>query len=139
MMYLAHIFLPAMLIVICRSQQASSHFPGAYGSDESMNFFGNQQVSSDSFAPLVTESSTELLDRYRQLTAKSLLNLRDSCKVHDFLQNLKHNMEVDSGTGQFTLSSIKLKSVSKAFLLSFFFQMTMNRLINLTTVINNDT
>lgn len=110
MMYLAHIFLPAMLIVICRSQQAPSHFPGAYGSDESMNFFGKEPVSSDSFAPLVTESNTELLDRYRQLTAKSLLNLRDSCKVHDFLQNLKHNMEVDSGTGHLSNESERPQS-----------------------------
>lgn len=40
-------------------------------------------------------SKTDLLDRYRQLVVKSLLKLYDSCKVHDFLQNLKHDMEND--------------------------------------------
>lgn len=137
-MYLAHIFLPAMLIVICRSQQSPSHLSGAYGSDESMNFFGNQPISSDSFASLVTDSSTELLDRYRQLTAKSLLNLRDSCKVHDFLQNLKHNMEVDSGNGRHLANQSEM-CFRTPFYCSFFLQMMRNPLINLTTAINSAT
>lgn len=94
-MYLAHILLPAMMIVICRSQQPpSSHY--AYGSDESVNFFGNQPVPSET--PSTPTGNDELLDRYRQLISKSLLKLYDSCKVHDFLQNLKHNMENDFGT-----------------------------------------
>lgn len=38
-----------------------------------------------------------LLDRYRQLIANSLLKLYDSCKVHDFLQNIRRNMENDNG------------------------------------------
>lgn len=38
-----------------------------------------------------------LIDRYRGLIANSLLKLYDSCKVHDFLQNIRRNMENDNG------------------------------------------
>lgn len=91
-MILAHVFLPAMLLVICRSQQAPAH---TYGNEESV--FGNASPGSDTVSTSATTNSDELLDRYRQLTAKSLLRLYDSCKVHDFLQNLKHNIENDLG------------------------------------------
>lgn len=74
-----------MLLVICRTQQMPVH---AYGSEESVF---NGLPSNE------TPNKSDLLDRYRQLTAKSLLRLYDSCKVHDFLQNLKHNLENDIG------------------------------------------
>lgn len=90
-MILAHIFLPLMLLVICRTQQAPAHLASAYGNEESV--YNGVPASETTTAA----SQTELLDRYRQLTAKSLLKLYDSCKVHDFLQNLKHNIENDIG------------------------------------------
>lgn len=96
-MILAHIFLPAMLLVICRSQQAPAHT--TYGNDE--NTYGNLSPGSETLTTSITASSDELLDRYRQLTAKSLLKMYDSCKVHDFLQNLKRNIENDIGNNQF--------------------------------------
>lgn len=88
-MILAHIFLPAMLLVICKTQQAPARIPNAIGNDEN--------VFSDSPASEIPNANgkADLLDRYRQLVAKSLLKLYDSCKVHDFLQNLKHDMEND--------------------------------------------
>lgn len=107
-MYLAHIFLPAMLIVICRSQQPPSHYASAYGSDESLNFFGNQPTLSETLATSTTMGNDDLLDRYRELIVKSLLKLSDSCKVHDFLQNLKRNMENDLGIYQINLTIKKI-------------------------------
>ncbi|XP_031635759.1 leucokinins-like [Contarinia nasturtii] len=92
-MILAHIFLPAMLLVICRSQQAPAHLTSAYGTEESV--YGNPSANNDPMASPAITNNDELLGRYRQLTAKSLLRLYDSCKVHDFIQNLKHNMETD--------------------------------------------
>lgn len=88
-MILAHIFLPAMLLVICKTQQAPAHIPNAIDNEE--NVFNDSPAKE---APNAT-SKTELLDLYRQLIANSLLKLYDSCKVHDFLQNLKHDMESD--------------------------------------------
>lgn len=96
-MILAHIFLPAMLIVICKSQQAPSHYSNSYGNEESINYYNSPPQSSMGDTMAAPASSDELLDRYRQFVAKSLLNLYDSCKVHDFLQNIKHNMENDLG------------------------------------------
>lgn len=93
-MILAHIFLPAMLLVICRSQQAPPHLTNVYGNEESV--YGNV-ATSDSKSNPSPPSNAELLDRYRQLAIKSLLKLPDSCKVHDLLQNLKHNIENDIG------------------------------------------
>lgn len=98
-MIFAHIFLPAMLLVICKSQQAPSH----YGNEE--NMYGNVSPGSDTISTQTTTSSDELLDRYRQLTAKSLLRLYDSCKVHDFLQNIKHNIENDIGKDNFEIKT----------------------------------
>lgn len=92
-MILAHIFLPAMLLVICRSQQAPAHV--AYGNEE--NVYGNLSPVSDTTPTPPVTSNDELLERYRQLTAKSLIRLFDSCKVHDFLQNLKRNLANDIG------------------------------------------
>lgn len=46
-------------------------------------------------------NNDDILDRYRQLTAKSLLKLHDSCQAHDFFQYLKHNMENDFGRFNF--------------------------------------
>lgn len=94
-MILAHIFLPAMLLVICRSQQVPSHLQNPYGNEE--NVYGGLSHASDPITSTSSANSEELLDRYRQLTAESLMKLYDSCKVHDFLQNLKHNMENDIG------------------------------------------
>lgn len=94
-MILAHIFLPAMLLVICRSQQVPSHLQNPYGNEE--NVYGGLSHASDPITSTLSSNSDELLDRYRQLTAESLMKLYDSCKVHDFLQNLKHNMENDIG------------------------------------------
>lgn len=88
-MILAHIFLPAMLLVICKTQQAPAHITTAIGNEESVY---NDSPASET--PNAT-SKTELLDRYRQLVAKSLIKMHDSCKVHDFLQNFKHDMEND--------------------------------------------
>lgn len=88
-MILAHIFLPAMLLVICKTQQAPAHITNAIGNEE--NVFNDSPAKETPNA----NSRTELLDRYRQLIANSLLKLYDSCKVHDFLQNLKHDMESD--------------------------------------------
>lgn len=85
-MILAHIFLPAMLLVICKTQQAPAHIANAIGNEE--NVFNDSPASE-------TSNATELLERYRQLVAKSLLKLYDSCRVHDFLQNLKRDMEND--------------------------------------------
>lgn len=87
-MVLAHIFLPAILLLICKSQQTLTHEASGFGDEE--NIYGNP--SSETIAIPTITSSDELLDRYRQLTAKSLLRLYNSCEVHDFLQNLKHNM-----------------------------------------------
>lgn len=92
-MFLAHIFLPAMLLVICRSQQAPAHL--AYGNEE--NVYGNLSPNNDAISTSSSTNNDELLDRYRHLTAKSLIRLYDSCKVHDFLQNLKHNIANDIG------------------------------------------
>lgn len=80
-----------MLLVICRSQQTPAHIGSAYGNEEIV-FNG---IPASDASPAATRN--DLLDRYRQLTAKSLLTLYDSCKVHDFLQNIKHNMENDLG------------------------------------------
>lgn len=88
-MILAHIFLPAMLLVICKTQQAPAHITNAIGNEESVY---NDSPASET--PNAT-SKSELLDRYRQLVAKSLIKMYDSCKVHDFLQNFKHDMEND--------------------------------------------
>lgn len=84
-----------MLLVIVRSQQAPAHMPNVYGNEESV--YGNPSPNSDPIAPPAITNNDELLGRYRQLTAKSLLRLYDSCKVHDFIQNFKHNMENDIG------------------------------------------
>lgn len=103
-MILAHIFLPAMLLVICRSQQAPTHLASTYGSQE--NVYGIVPPGNDfSGAPttITTTSNDDLLDKYRKLTAKSLLRLYDSCKVHDFLQNLKHNVENEIGMYYFKI------------------------------------
>lgn len=88
-MILAHIFLPTMLLVICKTQQAPAHITTAIGNEES--------VYNDSPANETPNASSkaDLLDRYRQLVAKSLIKLPDSCKVYDFLQNLKLDMEND--------------------------------------------
>lgn len=98
-----------MLLVICRSQQAPAHLTSAFGNEESV--YGNVAPGSDTISTPTTSTtnSDELLDRYRQLTAKSLLKLYDSCKVHDMFQNLKHNIENDIGKDlllyeQYTLS-----------------------------------
>lgn len=88
-MILAHIFLPAMLLIICRTQQVPAHIVNANGNEESI-----YSDSPTNEAPNST-SKTELLGRYRQLIATSLLRLYDSCKVHDFLQNLKRDIEND--------------------------------------------
>lgn len=88
-MILAHIFLPAMLLIICKTQQAPARITSAIGNDENVY---NDAPASETPNPT---SKTELLDRYRQLVAKSLIKLHDSCKVHDFLQNFKHDMEND--------------------------------------------
>lgn len=82
------------MLVICRSQQAPPHSTNVFGNEESV--FGNV-ATSDSISNPSPSSNAELLDRYRQLTIKSLLKLPDSCKVHDFIQNLKHNLENDLG------------------------------------------
>lgn len=86
-----------MLLVICRSQQAPAHL--AYGNEE--NAFGNLSPGTEASSAPISANNNELLDRYRQLTAKSLLKMYDSCKVHDFLQNLKHNIENDIGNNHF--------------------------------------
>lgn len=88
-----------MLLVICKSQQAPTH----YGNEE--NVFGNLSPGIDTISTPTTTSSDELLDRYRQLTAKSLLRLYDSCKVHDILQNIKHNIENDIGKDHFKIKT----------------------------------
>lgn len=90
-----------MLLVICKSQQAPAHLTSTYGNEESV--YGNVSPASDTISTATTTSSDELLDRYRQLTAKSLMRLYDSCKVHDFLQNLKHNIENDIGKDHFEI------------------------------------
>lgn len=107
-MILAHIFLPAMLLVICRSQQTPAHLTNIYGNEE--NVYDNVSPESDTISTSTTTSNDELLDRYRQLTAKSLLRLYDSCKVHDFLQNLKHNIENDIGKKSFNASAYMMKT-----------------------------
>lgn len=97
-MLLAHIFLPAMLLVICKSQQTSIHLPSAYGNEETPNYLasGLPSLGADAFAPNAIGNDL-LLDRYREIIANSLLKLYDSCKVHDFLQNIRRNMENDNG------------------------------------------
>lgn len=83
-----------MFIVICKSQQASPHFTPAFVNEETPNIYGRM---ADIPTSTTNNGPDELLDRYRQFIAKSLLKLYDSCKVHDFLQNIKHNMENDMG------------------------------------------
>lgn len=118
-MILAHIFLPAMLIVICKSQQMSSHFPDHYGNDVHPDVFGlggggsvggggtgirsslgDLTSASSSTSPQYNNNnSNELLDRYRQFIANSLIKLSDSCRVFDFLQKIKNDME-NEGAGK---------------------------------------
>lgn len=88
-MIVAHIFLPAMLLIICRTQQVPAHIANAIGNEEIV-----YSDSAGSEPPNIT-TKTELLNRYRQLIATSLIRLYDSCKVHDFLQNLKRDIEND--------------------------------------------
>lgn len=86
-----------MLLVICKSQQTSIHLSPAFGNEETPNFFGaGIPPMADSPTPNAIGSEI-LIDRYRELIANSLLKLYDSCKVHDFLQNIRRNMENDNG------------------------------------------
>lgn len=96
-MFLAHVFLPAMLMVICKSQQTSVHLSPAFGNEETPNLFGGGIPPMTDTAPPNAIGSELLIDRYRELIANSLLKLYDSCKVHDFLQNIRRNMENDNG------------------------------------------
>lgn len=78
-----------MLLVICESQQTPAHIGSTYGNEEFVfsGIPGDESVA----------TKNELLDRYRQLTAKSVQTLYDSCKVFNFLQSIKHNMGNDIG------------------------------------------
>lgn len=106
-MIFAHILLPAMLLVICRSQQTPAHVENAYGNEE-IAYSGNPTGG-------VVTTKNELLDRYRQLTAKSMLTLYDSCKLYKFLQNIQRNMETDIGEKSIGCINIirKLQSLRK--------------------------
>lgn len=87
-MFLVHIFLSAFLIVSCKSQQKSQ----LIDNDEKINSF--EPIKH----PIFENSGNDLLlDQYRQLVANSLVHLKDSCQVHDFLQNIRRNFENDSG------------------------------------------
>lgn len=89
--------MPAMLLVICKSQQTSIHLSPAFSNEETPNLFGGGiPPMADSPTPNAIGSDI-LIDRYRELIANSLLKLYDSCKVHDFLQNIRRNMENDNG------------------------------------------
>lgn len=85
-MMFAHILLAAMVVVICRSQQLPTVIEtgGGGGGDQPM---GHAPIGENAI----------LLDRYRHLVANSLVQLRDSCQVHDFVQNIRRNFAFDSG------------------------------------------
>lgn len=96
-----------MLLVICKSQQTSNHLSPALGNEETPNFFGSGGGGGGGGISPMPESSIPnvigsdiLLDRYRELIANSLLKLYDSCKVHDFLQNIRRNLENDNGESE---------------------------------------
>lgn len=89
-MLLADIFLPAMLFVICKSQ-SSPHLNNPLTAEKTSDLYANTGPTSAD--PSTTLNSDELLDNYRQFVAKSLLRLRDSCKLHDFLQSIKLNFD----------------------------------------------
>lgn len=83
-MLLAGMFFPAMLIVICKSQSPPND-----------NNLLLPEKTADLYAPtgrLPVDSliinNEDLLDKYRQFVAKSLVRLHDSCKLHDFLRNI---------------------------------------------------
>lgn len=115
-MFLAHIFLPTMLFVICKSQQNPPQYPNVFENQETIGIYGDAMLTGDrKLLPTITNSNDEILDRYRKLTVQSLLGLRDSCQAHDFFQYLKHNMENDFGENNFfffyndTVSSLDFK------------------------------
>lgn len=90
-MLLAHIFLPAILIVICKSQQIPPQFNQDEDPTDLLSSFGSSGTSAvpaDQFPVDI-----DLLDRYRQLIVKSLLRLYDSCKMHEFLASVRQNFE----------------------------------------------
>lgn len=88
-MILADIFLPAMLFVICKSQN-TPHLNNPLSAEKTPDLYAYTGPTSADASIL---NSDELLDNYRQFVAKSLLRLRDSCKLHDFLQSIKLNFD----------------------------------------------
>lgn len=80
-MKFAQICLPAILFAICKSQAYESR-----DYDEPIN------VSNNFFKNLdAQQKSEQLIEQYRFLIAKSLLRLKDACKVYDFLMSVDQN------------------------------------------------
>lgn len=88
-MILAHIFLPAMLIVICKSH-SSPQFNDQLTVEKSPDLYSFTGPSGVDLSP--TNNNEELLDNYRQFVAKSLIKLHDFCRVYNFLQSIKFNL-----------------------------------------------
>lgn len=86
-MKFAQICLPAILFAICKSQAYESR---DYG--EPINVANNFFKNLDS-----QQKSEQLIEQYRYLIAKSLLRLKDACKVYDFLMSVDKNRFDDGG------------------------------------------
>lgn len=86
-MKFAQIFLPAILFAICKSQAYENR---DYDEPINManNFFKNLEAQ---------QKSEQLIEQYRFLIAKSLLRLKDACKVFDYLMGVEQKLFQDGG------------------------------------------
>lgn len=98
-MIVAHILLPIIFCVMMKTSHISSESLNDYANDEPATFSGNSMPTK---LPPKTETTIDLLNRYRRFIANTLSGLSDACQAHDFYQYLKNNMVNDFGEFLFT-------------------------------------